>query len=71
MLYARAGLPPAQVQRLSAEVAAVMQQPDLRDKFIALRAEPVSATRAQTEAMLRDFKAQWVPVIQKAGLQFD
>ena len=23
------------------------------------------------EAMLRDFKAQWVPVIQKAGLQFD
>ena len=71
VLYARAGLPAAQVQRLSAEVAAVMQQPDMRDKFIALKAEPVSATRAQTEAMLRDFKAQWVPVIQKAGLQFD
>lgn len=71
VLYARAGLPAAQVQRLSAEVAAVMKQPDLRDKFIALKAEPVSATREQTTAMLREFKAQWVPVIQKAGLQFE
>jgi tripartite-type tricarboxylate transporter receptor subunit TctC len=59
------------VQRLSAEVAAVMKQPELRDKFIALKAEPVSATREQTTTMLRDFKSQWVPVIQKAGLQFE
>jgi len=71
VLYARAGMPAAQVQKLSAEVAAVMKQPDIRDKFIALKAEPVSATREQTTAMLRDFKAQWVPVIQKAGLQFE
>lgn len=71
VLYARAGLPAAQVQRLSAEVAAVMKLPDIRDKFIALKAEPVSATREQTTAMLREFKAQWVPVIQKAGLQFE
>ncbi len=71
VLYARAGMPAAQVQRLSAEVAAVMKQPDIRDKFIAFKAEPVSATREQTIAMLRSFKAQWVPVIQKAGLQFD
>jgi len=71
VLYARAGMPAAQVQKLSAEVAAVMKQPDIRDKFIALKAEPVSATREQTTVMLRDFKAQWVPVIQKAGLQFE
>jgi len=71
VLYARSGMPAAQVQRLSAEVAAVMKQPDIRNKFIAFKAEPVSATREQTSAMLRDFKAQWVSVIQKAGLQFD
>lgn len=71
VLYARAGLPAAQVQRLATEVAAVMKQPEIRDKFVALKAEPVSATREQTEAMLRSFKAQWQPVIQKAGLQFD
>jgi len=71
VLYARAGLPAAQVQRLSAEVAAVMKQPELRDKLIALKMEPISATREQTATMLREFKAQWVPVIQKAGLQFD
>jgi tripartite-type tricarboxylate transporter receptor subunit TctC len=71
VLYAKAGMPAAQVQRLSAEVAAVMKQPDIREKFIALKAEPVSATREQTVAMLRDFRAQWVPVIQKSGLQFE
>ena len=71
VLYARAGAPAAQVQRWSAEVAAAMQLPDVRNKFLAAKSEPVSATRAQTETMLRDFKAQWVPVIQKAGLQFE
>jgi tripartite-type tricarboxylate transporter receptor subunit TctC len=48
-----------------------MKQPDIREKFIASKSEPVSATREQTTAMLRAFSAQWVPVIQKAGLQFD
>jgi tripartite-type tricarboxylate transporter receptor subunit TctC len=71
VLYAKAGMPATEVQRLSGEVAAVMKQPELRDKFIALKAEPVSATREQTTTMLRDFKSQWVPVIQKAGLQFE
>jgi tripartite-type tricarboxylate transporter receptor subunit TctC len=71
VLYARAGLPAAQVERFSAEVATVMKQPDIRDKFIALKAEPVSATRDETTTMLRAFKAQWVPVIRNAGLQFD
>lgn len=71
VLYARAGLPAAQVNKLSTEVAALMKQPELRDKLIALKMEPISATREQTAAMLRDFKAQWVPVIQKSGLQFD
>ena len=71
VLYARAGLPAAQVQRLAAEVAAVMKLPEVRDKFIAAKAEPVSATRQQTMTMLGEFKAQWQPVIQKAGLQFE
>ncbi len=71
VLYARAGLPAAQVQRYAAEVAAVMQQPEMRDRFTALKVEPVAATREQTQAMLREFKAQWQPVIQKAGLQFE
>jgi tripartite-type tricarboxylate transporter receptor subunit TctC len=71
VLYARAGLPASQVQRYATEVAAVMQHPELREKFAALKVEPVAATREQTQAMLREFRAQWQPVIQKAGLQFE
>jgi tripartite-type tricarboxylate transporter receptor subunit TctC len=71
VLYARAGLPTAQVDRLAKEVQAVMQQPELRSKFSAAKAEPVASSRAETQKMLQAFQAQWAPVIQKSGLQFE
>ena len=71
VLYARPGMKPEMVEMLAREIAAAMLQPALREKFSAAKAEPVSASRAQTRAMLERFKAQWLPVIQKAGLQFD
>ncbi len=71
VLYARAGMPAAQAEKLAAEVAAVMKLPEVRDKFLAAKSEPVSAGLKQTRQMLADFKAQWVPVVQKAGLQFE
>ena len=71
VLYARPGMKPEMADMLAREIAAAMTQPALREKFSAAKAEPVSASRAQTKAMLDKFKAQWVPVIQKAGLLFD
>lgn len=71
VLYARAGMPAAQVDRLAAEVAAVMKLPEVRDKLLAAKVEPVSVGLKETRQMLDGFKAQWVPVVQKAGLQFE
>lgn len=71
VLYARPGLQPALVERLSREVPAIMKLPEIRQQFLALKAEPVSATTAQTKKMLDDFKALWVPVVKTSGLQFD
>jgi len=71
VLYARSGLPAATVDRLAREIAAVMALPEVRRQFQAAKAEPVSAGREQTRRMLDTFKAQWVPVIRKSGLQFD
>ena len=71
VLYARPGMPAPMVERLAREVAAAMKQDDVRKQFLAAKAEPVSASREQTVRMLAEFKAQWVPVIQKSGLQFE
>lgn len=71
VVYAKAGMPKATADHLAREIAAVMLLPAVRQQFTAAKAEPVSATREQTRKMLEQFKGLWVPVIQKAGLQFD
>jgi len=71
VLYARAGLPAAQVERLAKEVQAAMQQPELRQKFLAAKSEPVASSREATVKMLTAYKAQWQPVIRQSGLQFE
>lgn len=69
--FAKASMPPPQAERLAREIAAVMALPEVRDKFLQAKAEPVSASREATKKMLAAFSAQWVPVIQQAKLQFD
>jgi tripartite-type tricarboxylate transporter receptor subunit TctC len=69
--FAKAAMPTAQAERISREIAAVMALPEVRDKFLQAKAEPVSASREATKKMLAAFSAQWVPVIQQAKLQFD
>ena len=38
-------------------------------KFNDAKMTPVVATRAQTEAMLKAYRAQWAPVVQRSGYQ--
>jgi tripartite-type tricarboxylate transporter receptor subunit TctC len=71
VLYAKAGMPAAMVEKLGREVAAILKQPDVREKFAQFKTEPVSADLAQTRRMLAAFKAQWAPVVSKSGLQFE
>lgn len=67
--FAPASMPAAQVERLSKLIMEVMKDPDTRRKFEAAKMEPVAATRAQTEAMLKAYKAQWAPVVQRSGFK--
>ena len=71
VLYAKSTMPADKASRIAREVTAIMQLPAVREKFIAAKAEPVSASLAQTQAMLKNFKAQWQPVIKQSGLKFD
>lgn len=71
VIFAKSTMPADKAARIAKEVAAIMQLPAVRDKFIAAKAEPISSTQQQTKDMLSKFKAQWQPVIQQSGLKFD
>ena len=67
--FAPAGMPAATVQRYAAAITEVMQDADTQRKFLAAQMTPVVATQAQTQAMLKAYRAQWAPVVQKSGYQ--
>jgi len=62
-------MPAAAVQRYAAAITEVMKDPDTQRKFLAAQMTPVVSTQAQTQAMLRAYRAQWAPVVQKSGYQ--
>ncbi|QOF82010.1 Bug family tripartite tricarboxylate transporter substrate binding protein [Variovorax sp. 38R] len=67
--FAPATMPKDKVERLATTIHAVMQDPDTQRKFKDAGMTPVVSTQAQTAAMLKAYKAQWAPVVQKSGYQ--
>lgn len=67
--FAPAGMPRDKVERLARAIREVMQESDTVRKFIDAKMTPVASTPAQTEAMIRTFRAQWAPVVQQSGYQ--
>ena len=67
--FAPMSMPKAQAERLSGLIYEVMKDPDTRRKFEAAKMEPVASTMAQTEAMLKAYRAQWAPVVQRSGFK--
>lgn len=67
--FAPATMPPALVQRYATAITEVMKDPDTQGRFRAAQMTPVVATQAQTIAMLKAYRAQWAPVVQKSGYQ--
>lgn len=67
--FAPATMPKDKVERLSQAIREVMQDPDTQRRFKDTLMTPVVSTQAQTEAMLKAYRAQWAPVVQKSGYQ--
>ncbi|WP_028605177.1 Bug family tripartite tricarboxylate transporter substrate binding protein [Ottowia thiooxydans] len=68
-LFAPASMPREKVERLGNAIRDVMLDPDTQQKFVDAKMTPVSSTSAQTTAMLKAYRAQWAPVVQKSGYQ--
>ncbi|WP_408647890.1 Bug family tripartite tricarboxylate transporter substrate binding protein [Xenophilus arseniciresistens] len=67
--FAPAAMPREKVDRLAQAIQAVMQEPEMQRRFADNKLVPVVSTRAQTEAMLKAYRAQWAPVVKTSGYQ--
>ena len=68
-LFAPAAMPKDKVAQLGNAIRDVMQDADTQRKFADAKMTPVASTPAQTAAMLKSYRAQWAPVVQKSGYQ--
>nr|WP_314355495.1 tripartite tricarboxylate transporter substrate binding protein [uncultured Achromobacter sp.] len=68
-LYAPKGTPPPVVQKLNAELAKALAQPEVRQRLLELGHEPGGGTPAELEAFARSERLKWQPLIIQAGLK--
>jgi tripartite-type tricarboxylate transporter receptor subunit TctC len=70
-LFAPAKTPPAIVSRLQAEVAKVMELPEIKEKLLLQGAAGVSSTGAELDRIVREELVKWTSVARAAKIKID
>jgi tripartite-type tricarboxylate transporter receptor subunit TctC len=70
-LFAPKGTPQPIVNRLEAEMKAIVAQPAVRQRLADLGAEPVGSSAPEFADFLRNETAKWAAVIKGAGIKAD
>ena len=70
-VFAPAGTPPEIVKRLNAEIVKILNMPEVREKLIALGAEPVGDTPEQFSAYVKGEVVKWSDIVKKSGAKVD
>ena len=70
-LAAPAGTPSAIVQQLNAEINAILQLPDVKERFADLGAVVVGGSTATFDAFIRKEVQTWTELVKAAGIQAD
>ena len=70
-VLAPAGTPPEIVNKLSAEIGKIARSPEIREKLVAMGAEPVGGTPEEFKAVIDRDIAKWKPLAQKVGIKVD
>ncbi|KWR78308.1 MULTISPECIES: tripartite tricarboxylate transporter substrate binding protein [Cupriavidus] len=70
-VLAPAKTPTAIVDRLSAELDAVVHAPDVQAKLIDYGIDPVGGKADQFQAFIKEEAGRWASVVQKAGIKLD
>jgi tripartite-type tricarboxylate transporter receptor subunit TctC len=67
-VFGPAGMPPAIVSKLHAEIVKAVAEPDVRERFRSLGATPVGSTPAELASHTRAELARWTRVIKAANI---
>ena len=70
-ILAPAKTPVAIVERLQRDIAAVLQEDDIKQRYATLGIVPVGNTPDQFTAQIRADYARWEPVVKKAGIKVE
>jgi tripartite-type tricarboxylate transporter receptor subunit TctC len=70
-VLAPAGTPPEVVYRLSQEIGRIARSPEMRERLLAMGAEPVGGTPEEFKAVIDRDIAKWKPLAQKVGIKVD
>jgi tripartite-type tricarboxylate transporter receptor subunit TctC len=70
-VFAPAGTPPVVINRLHADISRIVKVPEVRDRFLALGAEPAGSTPGEFAAFYRNEVAKWAKVVRESGAQID
>jgi tripartite-type tricarboxylate transporter receptor subunit TctC len=70
-VFAPTGTPDAVIARLQSEISCIVKVPEVRDRFLALGAEPVGNTPEQFAAFYRNEVLKWAKVVKESGAQID
>jgi len=68
-IVAPGATPKPAIARLHAEINKAMKLPDVRERFVALGADPVASTPEEFSALIRDEYARWSKLIREAGIK--
>jgi tripartite-type tricarboxylate transporter receptor subunit TctC len=67
-IVAPAATPPEIVTKLNAEIVRILRLPDIREKLIAMGAEPVGSTPEAFTAFIREETRKWANVVRAANI---
>jgi tripartite-type tricarboxylate transporter receptor subunit TctC len=70
-IITRAGLPAPVLNKLSADIRAVVASPEFHDRTRALGVEPAGSTPEETDRYLHNEIRKWSDIVKKANLKLD
>lgn len=70
-IVAPAGTPKPVLDRISADIAQVVHQPDVVERMAALGMEPVGSTPEEYDALIRSEIAKWGAIIRERNIHLD
>jgi tripartite-type tricarboxylate transporter receptor subunit TctC len=70
-IFAPGGTPPGIVNQLNAEINRILQQPEVRERFLSNALVPVGGTSAALGDHLKVEIARWAKVVKEAGIKLD